>query len=129
MSLKTLPPTNGTTAKPVETPKNEKAVSTTVKVQPLAVKDETPSIEKRLEKFHQLEKVLERREKIAEAVEELQDFYIAPTGTGCLLKLQDSKGNTFAISHPAVIGEMVGLAKAKLQKELEAIDQEFTFTI
>lgn len=129
MSLKTLPPTNGTTTKTVEPSKNEKAVSTTVKVQPLPVKDENPSIEKRLEKFYQLEKVLERREKIAEAVTELQDFYIAPTGTGCLLKLQDSKGNTFAISHPAVIGEMVGIAKAKLQKELEAIDQEFTFTI
>jgi len=129
MSLKTLPPTNGTTAKPVETAKNEKTVSTTVKVQPLPVKNESPSIEKRLEKFYQLEKVLERREKIADAVKELQDFYIAPTGTGCMLKLQDSKGNTFAISHPAVIGEMVGMAKAKLQKELEAIDQEFTFTI
>lgn len=129
MSLKTLPPTNGTTTKTVEPSKTEKAVSTTVKVQPLPVKDENPSIEKRLEKFYQLEKVLERRDKIAEAVNELQDFYIAPTGTGCLLKLQDSKGNTFAISHPAVIGEMVGIAKAKLQKELEAIDQEFTFTI
>lgn len=129
MSLKTLPPTNGTTTKTVEPSKTEKAVSTTVKVQPLPVKDENPSIEKRLEKFYQLEKVLERRDKIAEAVNELQDFYFAPTGTGCLLKLQDSKGNTFAISHPAVIGEMVGIAKAKLQKELEAIDQEFTFTI
>lgn len=130
MSTQTQKPSNGTKPQTLPTSNGKEVSNTALVVVPKETpKTEQPPIEKRLEKFYQLEKVLERREKIAEAVEELSNFYIAPTGTGCNLKLQDSKGNTFAISHPAVIGEIVNMAKSKLETELNAINEEFSFTI
>lgn len=86
-----------------------------------------PTIAEKMAKFYALEKLLERREKIAEAIDNLSDFYVSPAGDGCNVRLLDSKGKTFAVSHPIVIGEIVNLAKTKLVAELEAIDKDFNF--
>ena len=88
-----------------------------------------PTIEQRIAKFKQLETVLERRDQISDAIKQLDDFYIAPSGNSCNLKLTDSRNKTFAISHPSVIGEMIHLARTKFQAELTAIDTEFNFDI
>jgi hypothetical protein len=82
------------------------------------------TIEERINRFLQLSKLLERREKVTEALEDLNDFQISPTG-GANLKLTDSKGRTFAIAHPVVIGEMVAVANQKLHDELNIIDAAF----
>lgn len=88
-----------------------------------------PPIQTRLSKLRDLNKILERREEVAEALENLTDFYIAPTGNACNLKLQDSKNKTFVISNAAIVAEMVELAKGKLQSELNEIDNQFDFAI
>ena len=88
-----------------------------------------PSIEARLKKLDELQELAERRETVAEAIQNLDDFYIAPDGRGCNLKLQDSKGKTYAIAHPSVIGEMVSLAKTKLSAELTKIENSIVFNI
>ena len=56
----------------------------------LAVKTDTPAnesekiliapISERIKRFEELEKLLEKREQVSEAIDNLNDFYIAPTG-------------------------------------------------
>lgn len=88
-----------------------------------------PTIEVRLKKLDELQELAARRETVADAIQNLDEFYIAPDGRGCNLKLQDSKGKTYAIAHPSVIGEMVSLAKTKLSAELTKIENSIIFNI
>lgn len=88
-----------------------------------------PPIEARLKKLEEITELAERREVVTEAIQNLAGFYIAPNGTGCNMRLQDSKGKTFAIAHPSVIGEMVSMAKQKLSAELSRIENLIDFTI
>ncbi|NNV57353.1 hypothetical protein [Limnovirga soli] len=133
MSIIKDTPTNGATkdVKPAAAPKQEQPKAPEQKPElsnfgvPAPAK--TPSIEDRMNKFHALGKLLERREKISDAVDSLSDFYISPSGDSCNVRLTDSKGKTFAISHPIVIGEIVAMAKAKLLAELATIDNDFNF--
>lgn len=88
-----------------------------------------PPIEARIKRLDELQELAERRQTVAEAIHNLDEFYIAPDGRGCNLKLQDSKGRTYAIAHPSVIGEMVSLAKGKLSAELARIENSIVFNI
>lgn len=88
-----------------------------------------PPIEARLKKLNEINELADRREVVKEAIQNLAGFYISPDGTNCNLRLQDSKGKTFAIAHPSVIGEMVSLATAKLTTELERIETLIDFSI
>lgn len=81
-------------------------------------------IEKRIEKFNNLLKLIERREQVQEALQDLKDFQITQTGSHNV-RLTDGKGKTFAIAHPIVIGEMVSVAKSRLQDELSTIEAKF----
>lgn len=75
------------------------------------------------QKFSQLQKLMEKREQIGDFLEDVTNFNISPTG-GAHVQFRDNKGNTFAIAHPIVIGEMVSMSKNKLQEELNKIDSE-----
>lgn len=88
-----------------------------------------PTIEARLKKLNEINELAERREVVKDAIQNLAGFYISPDGTNCNLRLQDSKGKTFAIAHPSVIGEIVSLATAKLTTELERIETLIDFSI
>jgi len=88
-----------------------------------------PTIEERLKKLEELQELSDKRETIVDHLESLNKFYISPSGQGCNLKLQDSKGNTFGISHPIIIGEMIHMAKSKLQDELTKIEEAFVFNM
>jgi hypothetical protein len=89
-------------------------------------KEEKPNttIQERINRFHELELLKEKRDEVEEALGQLDKFQISPTGSANM-KLSDGKGNTFGIAHPIVIGEMVALAKSKLKSELEKIDASF----
>jgi 2-oxoglutarate dehydrogenase complex dehydrogenase (E1) component-like enzyme len=93
------------------------------------LKKSVPTIEQKLKKLEEINELVERREVVTDAIQNLAGFYISPEGTGCNLRLQDSKGKTFAIAHPAVIGEMVSMAKAKLADELNRIENQIDFNI
>jgi hypothetical protein len=84
----------------------------------------TSTIQERINRFHELELLKEKRDEVEEALGQLDKFQISPTGSANM-KLSDGKGNTFGIAHPIVIGEMVALAKSKLKSELEKIDTSF----
>jgi hypothetical protein len=88
-----------------------------------------PPIEARLKKLEELQELSDKREAIVDHLESLNKFYISPSGQGCNLKLTDSKGNTFGISHPSIIGEMIHMAKSKLQDELTRIEEAFVFNM
>jgi hypothetical protein len=89
-----------------------------------AAPTQTPTIEERLEKFEQLQNLKKRRDQVQEAIDDLGDFQVSPTG-GAELRLTDSYKRTFSIAHPLVISDMVGHAKAKLVAELANIDALF----
>lgn len=95
----------------------------------VTTKKVVPSIEDRLKKLEEINELAERREVVTDAIQNLSGFYISPEGSGCNLRLQDSKGKTFAIAHPSVIGEMVAMAKEKLSAELARIENLMDFTI
>ena len=88
-----------------------------------------PPIEARIKKLDELQNLAERRETVRQAIQNLEGFYISPEGGSCNLKLSDSKGKTFAIAHPSVIGEMVSLAKTKLSTELTKIENSIVFNL
>lgn len=88
-----------------------------------------PPIAARLKKLEEITELAERREVITDAIQNLLCFYIAPDGTGCNLRLQDSKGKSFSIVHPSVVAEMVSMAKGKLSTELIRIESLIDFTI
>lgn len=83
----------------------------------------------RLKKLLKIQQLADRRETLLEALENLSDFYVTPDGNGCNLRFSDSKGHTFGIAHPIVIGEMVSLAKSKLTAELEKIENQIDFSL
>lgn len=85
------------------------------------------TIQQRLDRFYQLERLNERREDLLDALKKVESFQISPTGAGENLRFSDGKGNTFAIAHPIVIGEMVNLAKTKLQAQLAEVEAQFIF--
>lgn len=115
--------TNGTTK-----PAAAKSELSNLTVKADAITAETAKgiapIAERIKRFEELEKLLEKREQISEAIDNLNDFYIAPTG-GAQIQLRDSKSNTFAIAHPSVIGEIVAMLKNKLGSELNELDSKF----
>lgn len=80
-------------------------------------------IQERINRFYELEKLMERRDTLVEHLEKLGGFNVTPTG-GAHMKITDDKGNSFGIAHPHVIGEMVHLAKLKLQVELESVESQ-----
>ena len=84
------------------------------------------SIQEKLEKLDELNELVEKRDTIIDALKNVSSFYISPAGNAHL-KFQDSKGNTFGIAHPSVIGEMVAMASKKLTDELAAIDAKIDF--
>lgn len=84
------------------------------------------TIEQRIEKFKELEKLVARRDEILEAIEKLNSFTISPTGGGNL-RLADSNGQTISISHPMVIADMVGSSKSKMLDLLDEVNAKFTF--
>lgn len=79
------------------------------------------SIQERINRFYELEKLMERRDTLVEHLEKLGGFNVSPTGSAHL-KITDDKGSSFGIAHPIVIGEMVHLAKLKLNAELETVE-------
>lgn len=85
-----------------------------------------PTIEEILDRMEELEELREKREKVVAHLENLNRFYIDPSGSGCNVKLTDSRGNTIGISHPSVIGEIVHMSKVKMQDELTRIESAFT---
>ena len=111
-----------TTVFPVKTETPVKAITKTEEPVQEPAKSET--IEKRLERFAQLERLKERRDQVTEALEDLNNFHLSAAGSASL-KLTDSRNTTFAISHPLVIADMVESAKAKLAAEVAAIDAQF----
>jgi hypothetical protein len=128
---KTAPKTtqlNGTETK-IATAKDAEKLPVIVPEKKQEATPALPTIEARLKKLDELQELAERRETVATAIENLDEFYIAPDGRGCNLKLQDSKGKTYAIAHPSVIGEMVSLAKHKLSAELANIENSIVFNI
>lgn len=86
-----------------------------------------PTIEARLKKLDELNELVEKRDNVLSALDNVKKFYVSPTGQGCNLKLTDSTGNSFGIAHPAVIGEIVVMATAKLQQELDKIELSLNF--
>lgn len=112
-------PTNGATASP-ELSKFK--VPAPQEQQPGATATVKP-IQERINRFYELEKLMERRDSLVEHLEKLGGFTIAPTG-GAHMKITDDKGNSFGIAHPIVIGEMVHLAKEKLQAELNSVEAQ-----
>lgn len=104
----------------------EKSIQTEDKKETLPVT--LPTIEARLKKIADLQEQVERRETVVEAIANLNSFHIAPTG-GANLKFTDSKSKTFGIAHPVVIGEMVNLAKTKLEIELANIEANINFSL
>ena len=86
-----------------------------------------PTIEARLKKLDELNELVEKRDNVLSALDNVKKFYVSPTGQGCNLKLTDSTGNSFGIAHPAVIGEIVAMATDKLQQELNKIETALSF--
>lgn len=95
------------------------------------VKKQNPAItiDSKLTKLARLSELAERRETVLSAVQNLKEFYISPDGNGVNLRLQDSKGKTFAIAHPYVIAEIVSMCKSKLVAEVEKIESQIDFTL
>ncbi|MEP7319714.1 MAG: hypothetical protein ABI921_13260 [Panacibacter sp.] len=81
------------------------------------------TIQERINRFYELEKLMERRDLVVEHLEKLGGFTVTPTG-GAHMKITDDKGIAFGIAHPHVIGEMVHIAKEKLRAELETIEAQ-----
>ncbi len=84
----------------------------------------TTTIQERINRFFELEKLKERRDEVEESLDQLGKFQLSPTGSANM-KLSDGKGNSFGIAHPIVIGEMIALAQSKLKLELARIDALF----
>ena len=80
-------------------------------------------IQDRINRFYELERLMERRDALVEHLDKLGGFTVAPTG-GAHMKITDDRGNSFGIAHPMVIGEMVHLAKEKLQAELTSVEAQ-----
>lgn len=122
------------TAAKNETPKAQAVSVQNPELSKLVVHGETAqkqekkshSIEEKLLKIEELNELVERRDVIEEALTKVSNFYVSSAGNA-QLKFTDSKGGSFGIAHPSVIGEMVHLAKAKLKEELEAIDSKINF--
>lgn len=113
--------TNGKESKPQVNPNPELS-----KFQVSADTDQVQKpkpIQERINRFYELEKLMERRDTLVEHLEKLGGFNVSPTGSAHL-KITDDKGNSFGIAHPIVIGEMVHLAKLKLNTELETVEAQ-----
>lgn len=96
------------------------------KENPKPEKKEQP-LEARLKKLAELNKLLERREILSEALDDVNGFVHTPTAPA-KIKFEDSTGrNGFSVSHPEVISEMVEVAKKRLSSELEKVDAQITF--
>lgn len=143
MSGKTQTPTNGQTKKPevqttvaaaeIKKPdvaKLESADQVHLVAANLAAAEQPKpqpkilTMQERLDRFYELQRLEEKREQIIEALERVNGFQLSGTG-GENMRLQDSKGQTFSISHPIIIGEMVHQAKSKLQQLLAEVEAQF----
>lgn len=123
--------TNGAENKP---PTGETAKATAAKLEKPelsnlsvgAAKSKLPPIEERLKKLEQLQELADRREVLLQHIDNLSRFYVSDSG-GCNLKLTDSKGNSFGIAHPIIIGEIVAMSTHKLRTELDEIESKLDF--
>ena len=80
-----------------------------------------PSIGDRLKKLDSLNKLLDKRVLLVDALEDVQNF-VHSTTAPAKIQFVDSKNQGFQITNSLVIAEMVALAESKLLTEIEKVD-------
>lgn len=88
------------------------------------IKKGVPTLEEKLNVLEELNALAEKRDVVKEAIKNVSDFYISPAGN-CNVKMTDSNGKTFSISHPAVIEDVLKQVTFKLEQELSKVESSF----
>ena len=87
-------------------------------------KKSAPTLEEKLDILEELNNLVQKRELIKEALKDVGNFYISPSGH-CQVKMTDSNNKSFTISHPAVIEEVLNHVTFKLEEELDKVETQF----
>lgn len=87
-------------------------------------KKSAPTLEEKLDILEELNNLVQKRELVQEALKNVSSFYISPSGH-CQVKMTDSNGKSFTISHPAVIEEVLNHVTFKLEEELDKVETQF----
>jgi hypothetical protein len=83
-------------------------------------------IQLRLKKIDELNKLIERRSLLADALDDVQSFVHTPTAPASI-KFIDSTNKGFSVSNPMVIADMLKLAAERLESELEKVEALIKF--
>lgn len=83
-----------------------------------------PNFDEKLKMLDELNSLVEKRSLVREALKNVSDFYIAPSGH-CSVKMTDSNNKSFSISHPFVIEEILKQVTFKLEEELDRVETSF----
>ena len=82
-----------------------------------------PTLEEKLTILEELNNLVEKRDLVRDALKDVGNFYISPSGN-CHVKMTDSNGKSFSISHPAVIEEVLTHVTFKLEEELDKVETQ-----
>ena len=94
--------------------------------QPEKVESKPLSIAERLKKVDVLNKLIERREKLTEAQDNVNDFALNSTSSPEIF-IQDGAGHSFKIKNSLVVGDILELAKKRLASEIALMDEQIVF--
>jgi len=108
-------PTNAAVKIPTIEPEKRESVTT---------KKSLPTLEEKLNVLGELNSLVQKRDLVREALKDVSKFYISPSGN-CQVKMTDSNGKSFTISHPAVIEEILSHVTFKLEEELDKVETQF----
>lgn len=87
-----------------------------------------PSLQQRLKKLAEFQNLVERRETLIEAQDNVNSFDCKSPSAAPVIQFRNSKGVGFQISHAAVIADVVALLEEKLKVQIQDVESKIAFT-
>ena len=120
--------TNGATKAQEKTPAKTDVVLLPSQKPNLSNVPADPSpLEDRILKIQQLSDLIERREKIADALKKLSSFKFSSDGSRDSITIRDGKGNEFITSNSKAIALVYDTLKSSLQSQLSDTEAAIVF--
>ena len=88
-----------------------------------------PSVSEKIQKVNELNILIEKYQKLAEARTNLRNFSLGNDGMSSRIILEDSNGKEFKTSHPLVIQTVVSTLANVVDEKMTQVEKDINFTM
>ncbi len=97
------------------------------KVTPVQEPKKEPTIQERIQKVENLKLLVDKRSRLVETRNQLNNFQVASSDFNCQMVLQDSDGNKFSTSFTPGIKKVIDFLKGSFDSSIAEVDGQIQF--